>query len=742
MADSDLDAVWDVDCTQALYGIPIVNVNEKIRVTNGNRLFSGLQGVVEMNLSNLDVSGVEDMSYMFSHSSGDSSLNYLDLSGWDTSNVTDMSHMFEFCFVLETLNLRGWNISKVTDMSYMFDHCRNLRTVDVSNWDTSNVTNMDGMFFHCFNLRNLDVSSWNTSNVTNMQNMFHYCYRLKNLDVGNWNVSNVTNMSNLFAQCHSVIEIDVSHWDTSKVTNMADLFYLCRSVKYLDVSSWNVSNVAGNKNSIGGPEGMEGMFSCCYSLTSLDVSNWDVSNVTNMSAMFSSTYSLKSLNLSNWNVSNVNRMGHMFQNCTGLTNLNISNWDVSNVEVMEYMFAGCKLLPTLDLGSWNISNVWDIMGMFSGCESLTSLNIAGWNTSNIPHSQEMFHNCTSLNSLTLGQNTLNKNIFETLPQYNDTWFYTVEGTAATNPLPLGSVRKDASLFTDYDYTTMAGTWKRSTVDDPITVSITGHSDFFAYDGEEHGVSGYDVSIDHPLYSETDFEFTGTDEVKRTDVGISYMGLKKSDFVNKSDQFQNVTFLVSDGYVEITNGSDREENAVLEHVNQDGSKGAPIDLEENLFSLTVTIKDSERSWKSREISLNTADLTGQKRTDLPLVFPGSLRTLSSEFEVLLSGLPKYLTGIEDIYGLDQPQEHKYFLSYEAWINSEGKIEIVLFWTDERHKPQEEEELFIIGLPEDEIGAYAERPDGTREYLIFQTYDICMNYLGSEELCYGNERCYHK
>jgi hypothetical protein len=379
---------------------------------------------------------------------------------------------------------------------------------------------------------------------------------------------------------------------------------------------------------------------------------------------------------------------------------------------------------------------------------LTSIDLSNWNTKNVqddsaePYDDYIFTNCISLNTLILGENTLNKNIFTTLPQYNDAWTYIAEGAAASNPLKIGTVRKDTSLFTDYDYMTMAGTWTRSTVDDPITVSITGHSDFFTYDGEEQSVSGYVVQIDHPLYSESDFEFIGTDEVKRTDVGISYMGMKKSDFVNKSDQFQNVTFLVSDGYVEITDGSDRNETAVIEHVNEDGSKGAPDDLEEKAITLTVTVKGSERSWKSREVSLNTSDLTGQKRTNLPLVFPGSLRTLSSEYEVLLSGLPKHLTGIEDIYGLEQPQEHKYFLSNKAWINSEGKIEIVLFWTDERLKPQEEEELFIIGLPEDEIGAYAEGPDGTREYLIFQTYDICMNYLGSEELCHGNERCYHK
>ena len=57
------------------------------------------------------------------------------------------------------------------------------------------------------------------------------------------------------------------------------------------------------------------------------------------------------------------------------------------------------------------------------------------------------------------------------------------------------------------------------------------------------------------------------------------------------------------------------------------------------------------------------------------------------------------------------------------------------------PQPEEPVFYA-LPEDEIGAYVLLPDGTKEYLLFQTYDICMSWLSSDELCKGPQRCYHK
>ena len=53
---------------------------------------------------------------------------------------------------------------------------------------------------------------------------------------------------------------------------------------------------------------------------------------------------------------------------------------------------------------------------------------------------------------------------------------------------------------------------------------------------------------------------------------------------------------------------------------------------------------------------------------------------------------------------------------------------------------EEGLHI--LPEDAIGAYSIGPDGQKEYVVFQTYAICMNYLGDDELCSSSSRTFNK
>ncbi len=81
----------------------------------------------------------------------------------------------------------------------------------------------------------------------------------------------------------------------------------------------------------------------------------------------------------------------------------------------------------------------------------------------------------------------------------------------------------------------------------VTVSITGHNDAVEYDGESHSVSGYDVEISNPLYTESDFTFSGNASAERTDAGTTNMGLVESQFTNTNENFNTVNFVITDGY---------------------------------------------------------------------------------------------------------------------------------------------------------------------------------------------------
>ena len=187
-----------------------------------------------------------------------------------------------------------------------------------------------------------------------------------------------------------------------------------------------------------------------------------------MDFMFSGCSSLKEIKAdSKWDTSKVKYMSNVFDGCSLLTDeslaaMNISNWNTSAVTNMKYMFQNCSQITNLDLGGWNTATVSDYRYMFSGCSSLKSLDITGWNTTNIGSStdrkKDVFADCTALDTLTLGQNSVKNNFFTSMPNYNKPWSYIAQGASASDPLDLGTIKENASLFTAYDYTKMAGTW--------------------------------------------------------------------------------------------------------------------------------------------------------------------------------------------------------------------------------------------------------------------------------------------
>ena len=108
---------------------------------------------------------------------------------------------------------------------------------------------------------------------------------------------------------------------------------------------------------------------------------------------------------------------------------------------------------------------------------------------------------------------------------------------------------------NYSFEVSFGKLKVTPVTDEVIVTITGRTDEMPYDGKEHSVFGYDVTVSNALYNpKEDMQFNGTDvdmTAKGTDAGTYPMKLTAEDFTNKSKNFTNVTFVVTDGYVKIT-----------------------------------------------------------------------------------------------------------------------------------------------------------------------------------------------
>lgn len=86
------------------------------------------------------------------------------------------------------------------------------------------------------------------------------------------------------------------------------------------------------------------------------------------------------------------------------------------------------------------------------------------------------------------------------------------------------------------------------VTDKVTVTINGHKDTKTYDGKEHSVTGYDVTITggNNQYTTNDFSFSGTKTITGTNVADSKdMGLQAEQFTNTNTNFTNVEFVVEE-----------------------------------------------------------------------------------------------------------------------------------------------------------------------------------------------------
>ena len=132
--------------------------------------------------------------------------------------------------------------------------------------------------------------------------------------------------------------------------------------------------------------------------------------------------------------------------------------------------------------------------------------------------------------------------------YNVTGSQTEKGTSKNT---FTYELKSNTKASNYTIEVVYGDLTVTAEDGEVVVIITGRKDKFEYDGNEKSVKGYDVSItEGSTYTESDFTFSGNDEVKGTEAGTYDMGLKPEDFTNNNENYDNVTFRVLDGQLTI------------------------------------------------------------------------------------------------------------------------------------------------------------------------------------------------
>ena len=116
-------------------------LNGKTKIPNPSNL-----GEDKNNITLKFNESIENCEEMFSYLEN---ILEIDLSNFDMSHVTNMISMFDSCSNLENINLTNLNTSSVETMKYVFYKCSNLKSIDLSNLDFSKVTTMISMFYFC-----------------------------------------------------------------------------------------------------------------------------------------------------------------------------------------------------------------------------------------------------------------------------------------------------------------------------------------------------------------------------------------------------------------------------------------------------------------------------------------------------------------------------------------------------------------------------------------------------------------
>ena len=190
---------WYKDC-ESIKSVEFQSSFRYFRLESTAHMFQSCVNLTSINLCNLNVDFVIDMSYMFE---GCSSLTSVELPIINSSIVQNLSHMFEGCSSLTSLDFSNFKISIVQDMSYMFAGCSSLTSLDLSSFNTLRVKDMSYMFAGCSSLVNLDLSKFNTKNTLRMDAMFKQCSSLTSLDLRNFIVNGGV-VDYMFAGCSSL----------------------------------------------------------------------------------------------------------------------------------------------------------------------------------------------------------------------------------------------------------------------------------------------------------------------------------------------------------------------------------------------------------------------------------------------------------------------------------------------------------------------------------------------------------
>ena len=182
-------------------------------VTNMNGMFSGCSSLINLDLSGFDTSSISTISNFVY---GCSSLKKLNISGFAIS-----SSSFNLPSNLEELDISGADL--YTNLFTYFSGLSNLKTINLSN--TKLPQNMNNMFKNCTSLQSVDLSNsiFYGNAINPPSGMFYNCTSLVSVNLDGIYISG--ELYEMFYNCTSLKTINFGYLNSNYVTSYSDMFY-------------------------------------------------------------------------------------------------------------------------------------------------------------------------------------------------------------------------------------------------------------------------------------------------------------------------------------------------------------------------------------------------------------------------------------------------------------------------------------------------------------------------------------
>ena len=286
-------------------------------------------------------------------------LHIYNLNGGKVKAPAISHRLFQSC-TATSMDLKGLDVSNVENASYMFQNCTKLENVDVSNWDTSHIQNLEGLFYYCKSLKQADLNNWNISNTTNLRATFYRCQQLVELKIDKWDVSKVKNFASIFGYCSNIKVLNLKEWITSSAETFYAMFDGCTHVTTLDVSNfdtskvyslawmfsgtWNLKNIIGMENwNVNYVSSADHMFNTTH-VFSLELPDFTQSRIKDITSMFTDNYYLESLDLTKLPMNKITNLTNTFSECHKLKTIYVQDDYVPKSVIAQGTFKGCTSL--------------------------------------------------------------------------------------------------------------------------------------------------------------------------------------------------------------------------------------------------------------------------------------------------------------------------------------------------------------------------------------------------------------